>query len=70
MFIDLAALQVSDILVVVFVTGASVGGVKVVYALSAAKIASLANGLKFENAARNIVGGFMIGAGSYIIVKT
>lgn len=69
MLIDLAALQVSDILVVVFATVASVGGVKIVYAFSAAKIASLAKGLKFENAARNTAGGLLVGAGSYIIAK-
>lgn len=69
MFINLAALQVADIIVVVFVTVAGVGGVKIVYALTSAKIASLANNLKFDNAARKTAGGFMVGAGGYIIAK-
>jgi len=69
MFIELAALQVTDILVIVAVTVIAVGGVKVVYAVSAARIASLSKGLKFENAARKTAGGFMIGAGTYIIAK-
>jgi threonine/homoserine/homoserine lactone efflux protein len=68
-FIELSALQATDIMFIVFVTVASVGGVKILYALSATKVASLARSLKFENAARKTAGGFMVGAGSYLIVK-
>jgi threonine/homoserine/homoserine lactone efflux protein len=68
-FIDLSELRVADVLVIVCVTSAGVGGVKILYALSATKIASLARGLKFENAARKAAGGFMVGAGSYLIIK-
>ena len=70
MFIDIAELQAIDALIIMAVTTASVGGVKVIYAFSAAKIASLAEGLKFENAARKTAGSFMIGAGGYIFAKT
>lgn len=69
MFIDLSALQVADILVIMFVTVASVGGVKLLYALSASRFASLTRGHKFENATRKTAGVFMLGAGSYLIVK-
>lgn len=69
MFIDVSALQVADMLVIMLVTIASVGGVKVIYALSAKNIAALARGLKCESLARKTAGGFMIGAGSYIIAK-
>jgi len=69
MFIDLSALHVVDILVITFVTVVGVGGVKILYAISATKIVSLARDLKFENVARKTAGGFMVGAGSYIIVK-
>lgn len=69
MFIDASALQVADVLVIMLVTVASVGGVKVIYALSALKIAALARGLKCESAASKTAGGFMIGAGCYIIAK-
>ena len=70
MFIDLSALKVAEILVIIFVTVASVGGVKVLYVLSAIKVANFARDLKFENAARKTAGGVMVGAGIYMIVKT
>ncbi len=70
MFVDLTALQTADVFAIVFVTIAAVGGVKIAYALSAQKIAALAKELKFERAARKIAGGFMVGAGSYLIEKT
>ena len=69
-FIDLNALEAGDILLIVLITVASVGGVKVFYALSAAKIAALTKGIKLQNIARRIAGGIMLGAGSYIIAKT
>jgi threonine/homoserine/homoserine lactone efflux protein len=68
-FIDLAALRAADVLVIMLVTVTSVGGVKIVYALLARKIAALAKGLRFESAARKTAGAFMVGAGSYIIAK-
>ncbi len=68
-FIDLSALQVSDILIIIFVTLVSVGGVKILYALSAAKVANFARDLKFENTTRKTAGGLMVGAGAYLIVE-
>jgi threonine/homoserine/homoserine lactone efflux protein len=68
-FIDLSALKATEILVVIFVTVLGVGGVKILYALSATKVASIAGELKFEKAARKTAGGFMVGAGTYLIVK-
>jgi threonine/homoserine/homoserine lactone efflux protein len=68
-FIDLSALNVSDVLIIVSVMVFSVGGVKILYAFSATKIASLAGSYKFDNAVRKTAGGFMVGAGTYLIVK-
>ena len=68
-FIDLSALKVAEVLVIIFVTVVSVGGVKVLYALSASKISNFARELKFENAARKTAGGLMVGSGTYLIVK-
>ena len=68
-FIDLAALQVPEILIIIFVTVAGVGGVKVLYALSATKVANFARELKFESAARRTAGGLIVGAGTYLFVK-
>ena len=68
-FIDLSTLHLTDILTIISVMVVSVGGVKAIYAFSATKVASVARRYKFENAARKTAGGFMIGAGSYLIVK-
>ena len=67
-FIDLTALNVADILIIISVMVVGVGSVKILYALSATKIASLARSHKLDNAARKTAGGFMIGFGSYLIV--
>lgn len=68
-FIDVAALRPVDVLLVVSITLVSVGGVKVLYALAAARIAAHAGGFGHENAARKLAGGCMVGAGGYILVK-
>lgn len=70
MFIDLISLRLTDVFVITAVTVVAVGGVKVVYAFSAAKIAALSKGLPFEPAIGKTAGGVMIGAGSYIIAKS
>ena len=68
-FIDLSALNVADILIIISVMVVGVGSIKILYAFSATKIASLARSHKLDNAARKTAGGFMVGAGSYLIVK-
>jgi len=70
LFIDLSVLQARDILAIVAITIIGVGSVKIAYALSASKIALLAKNHKFDNAARKTAGGLMIGAGSYLMVKS
>lgn len=68
-FIDLSALSVSDVLTVISVMIIGVGGVKVIYAFSARKVALLARKHRLENFARKTAGGLMVGAGGYLIVK-
>ncbi len=68
-FVDVSALQAADVVTIVCVTVTSVGGVKMLYALSARKLATMARELKFERAARKAAGTIMLGAGSYIIAK-
>ncbi len=68
-FIDLSSLQIADILIIVAVTVVSVGSVKLIYAFSALKVASLARRYKLDNAARKTAGGLMVGTGSYLIIK-
>ncbi len=69
LIIDPAAIRIPDILLVVAITVFAVGGVKVIYAISAAKIVSVSRASTFQSAVRKTAGGFLIGAGSYLIVK-
>ncbi|GJM04838.1 MAG: leucine efflux protein [marine bacterium B5-7] len=68
-FIDLTTIEYIDLLIILFVTIATVGGVKVSYAIIAKKIVNMTQGLKLERGAKKIAGSFMIGAGSYLVVK-
>ena len=68
-FIDLATIEQIDLLIIIFVTIASVGGVKVTYAVIAKKVMDMTQGMKLQKGAKKLAGGFMIGAGSYFIVK-
>lgn len=68
-FIDLAALHVSDVLTIIAVMIVGVGGVKVVYAFSARKVTLLARRHRLENVTRKTAGCFLVGAGGYLIVK-
>lgn len=65
-FIDLTSLNASDIITIIGITIITVGGVKVAYAFSAIKLINIFN---LENVAKKIAGSFMIGAGSYLIIK-
>lgn len=69
-FMDLSTLRVADMLVIFFITVVGVGGVKILYALSAKKVASMSTGLRLGSTAKKAAGGFMIGAGGYLIAKT
>jgi threonine/homoserine/homoserine lactone efflux protein len=68
-FIDLVAIEYLDLLIIIFVTIATVGGVKVTYAVIAKKVMNMTQGMKLQKGAKKVAGGFMIGAGSYLIVK-
>lgn len=68
-FVDLSALQAADVTTIVCVTVVSVGGVKVTYAVSARKVATMARKLNLENKARKTAGALMLGAGGYILTK-
>ncbi len=69
-FIDLGELTLTDAVVVLLIDIIIVGGVKIFYAFSARKVSSISKRHGLENKTKKIAGGFMIGAGSYIIVKT
>ncbi len=68
-FINLGELTLSDVIVVLLIDIIVVGGVKIFYAFSAKKVASISKRYGLENKTQKVAGSFMIGAGSYIIVK-
>lgn len=68
-FVNLEALLLTDVLMIVFVTIVTVGGAKIFYAISANKVASMLKGYNLESKAKKMAGGFMVGAGGYLIVK-
>lgn len=68
-FVDLATITASDIAIIVVLTVVAVGGVKLGYAYSATRIVSLARGFKGERAVKITAGGFMVGAGAYLMAK-
>lgn len=68
-FIDISALQTLDVLIVALITILSVGGVKIGYAILAKSISTSLIDYKYKKMANNFAGGFMLGAGSYIIAK-
>ena len=69
MFIDLAALQLSDAVRVVAVTIAAVGGIKVLYAIFAHRVISSNKGKRFTAFSTKAAGAALVGAGSYLVVK-
>lgn len=66
-FVDLATIKTSDIAGIVVLTIVAVGGVKLGYAYSAMRVVSFARGFKAEGAVRIAAGGFMVGAGAYLL---
>ena len=68
-FINLSTLHATDVLVIISVMVISLGGVKILYVLSATKVVSFMTGKKLDNVARKTAGSFLLGAGGYLIVK-
>jgi len=69
-FVNMEILKLTDVVMIMIITIITVGGVKIFYAFSARKIVSMSKGLNLENKAKKTAGGFLVGAGSYLIVKT
>ena len=68
-FIELSLLSKTDLFIIVLITIVSVGGVKVMYAMTAGKFASISQDLRLQTVVKKLAGGFMLGAGSYLILK-
>lgn len=68
-FINLSTLQTSGVLILISVMVISLGSVKILYAFSAVKVVAFAKDKELGNAAKKTAGGFLLGAGGYLIVK-
>lgn len=69
-FVDISALTLLDIAIILFITVATVGGVKLAYAFAATKVMTMGKELGAENKTRLASGALMIGAGTYLIART
>ena len=69
-FIDIAALTLPDIALILFITAATVGGVKLAYAFAATKVMAVSKKLGAGNKVRRASGALMICTGTYLIVKS
>ena len=68
-FIDLAAINKQGIIAVLAITMLGVGGVKITYAVFAARLASFAQRRNFARAAQKTAGALMIATGGYVAFK-
>ncbi len=68
-FVDMANLTVVSITVIVTITIFAVGGVKIAYAFAARSIVSRLQKRHSQKYIRLTAGGFMVGAGTYLIAK-
>ena len=69
-FIDIESLKPTDIGIIVLITIAAVGSVKITYAFMATRIARLPRRQTIATGMRRIAGGFMVAAGGFMITKT
>ena len=70
MFEDLSTLEVFDLITIVSIIVFGVGGVKILYAVFATHVALFLERRKLQKVSKKVAGGLMIGAGSYLIVRT
>lgn len=68
-FIDISTLTLSDIVIILFVTVVTVGGVKLAYAFAATKAMAIGKELGAGNKVQLISAALMVGAGSYLIAR-
>lgn len=68
-FVDLTTIAAIDVAIIATVTVVAVGSVKLGYAYSAVAVASFATSLRAARAVKVAAGGFLVGAGSYLIAK-
>lgn len=69
-FVDMTNLTITSIVGIVVITILTVGGVKLAYAFAAQRIVSKIRSARAQKIADMTAGGFMVGAGTYLIVKS
>lgn len=69
-FVNLERLQPTDIVMIMLITIFTVGGVKIFYAMTASRVMAMSETYDLENKLKKLAGGFMLGAGAYLIVKS
>jgi threonine/homoserine/homoserine lactone efflux protein len=69
-FVDISALTLLDIAIILFITVATVGGVKLTYAFTATKVMTIGREFGAENKVRLASGALMVGTGTYLIART
>lgn len=67
--IDPVKLSAIDVAVVLIIDIFLVGGIKIFYACSAKKVASLSSKHRLQKGTKKLAGGLMVGAGGYLMVK-
>lgn len=68
-FVDLASITALEVMLIVLVTAAAVGSVKLGYAYFAVKLSAVALNHSVVRVVKPTAGGLMVGAGSYLIAK-
>ncbi len=69
-FVDVGGLAAADVLLVLLTTTLAVGGTKVLYVLSAGRIAQATSRSTLRRPLQTASGVVMVGAGGYLLVKT
>ena len=69
-FVDISALTLLDIAIILLITVATVGGVKLAYAFTATKVMTIGREFGAGNKVRLASGALMVGAGTYLIART
>ncbi|MFP4063399.1 MAG: LysE family translocator [Halochromatium sp.] len=67
LFVDLDQLRIVDVLLIIVITTLSVGGVKLLYALAARKLAARARSARMGRVGQRGAGALLLGAGGYLI---
>ena len=70
MFVDLSALAALDLITILAIIILGVGGVKILYAVFASSAALFLERRQLQKVSREIAGSLMVGAGSYLVLKT